>query len=255
MAPPRPRQERAERTRAHIVNTAALAFAEHGFDGVSLNDIVSASGISKGAFYFHFSSKEELALAAFRAKQQEMLSRLRTQPTKSSRADLIVSSMRRRAQLIREDPSFRCISRLGAQFNLLAAPGSIYSSYLEEAIGNIAELIRDGQRGGEFRADLDPDAAARVVFAGAVGIDSLSQLSSGGKDLESRVDELTDLVLRGLLNTNQRTRPCRNDRGDHCDGPAGSSESPGPDPAQRLAEIDHRSNPRVTRRGKKEAGR
>jgi AcrR family transcriptional regulator len=204
MEPHRPRQERAERTRAHIVDTAAVAFAEHGFDGVSLNDIVSASGISKGAFYFHFSSKEELALAAFRAKQQEMLSKLAAQPTRSSRAELLVSSMRTRAQLIREDPSFRCISRLGAQFNLQSASGSVYASYLDQAIGSIAELIEDGQRVGEFRADLDPDAAARVIFAGAVGIDSLAQVSSGEKDLESRVDELIDLVLHGLLNTSER---------------------------------------------------
>lgn len=30
----------------------------HGFDGMSLNDLVLASGMSKGAFNFHFSSKE-----------------------------------------------------------------------------------------------------------------------------------------------------------------------------------------------------
>src|SRR5579862_8264708 len=76
MAGSPPKQERSERTRAHIIQTAASAFAEHGFDGVSLNNLVTASGLSKGAFYFHFSSKEEIALAAFRAKQQEMLTLL-----------------------------------------------------------------------------------------------------------------------------------------------------------------------------------
>lgn len=57
----RSRQERAERTRSLIIDTAARAFAESGFDGVSLNDLVLASGMSKGAFYFHFSNKEEVA--------------------------------------------------------------------------------------------------------------------------------------------------------------------------------------------------
>jgi AcrR family transcriptional regulator len=213
----RPRQERAERTRAQIIDTAAAAFAGRGFDGVSLNELVAASGLSKGAFYFHFSSKEELALACFRAKQQEMFSRMRALPSTGSRADMIVRSMRRRAQLIEEDPSLRCISRLGAQFNLQPAPGSVYASYLDQAIGNIARLVRDGQRSGEFRADLDPDAAARAIFAGAVGMDSLSQLSSGGQDLERRTDELTELVLHGLLDTGRRTRPRRDAREDHGD--------------------------------------
>jgi len=218
MAPQRPRQERAERTRAQIIDTAATAFAEHGFDGVSLNELVAGSGLSKGAFYFHFSSKEELALACFRAKQQEMFARMREVPDSGSNADRIVQSMRRRARLIEEDPSLRCISRLGAQFNLQPAPGSVYASYLDQAVGNIARLVRDGQRSGEFRADLDPDAAARAIFAGAVGMDSLSQVSSAGKDLERRTDELTELVLHGLLATGDRTRRRREARKDDGDG-------------------------------------
>jgi AcrR family transcriptional regulator len=214
----RPRQERAERTRAQIIETAAAAFAEHGFDGVSLNELVAASGLSKGSFYFHFSSKEELALACFRTKQQEMFSRMRALPDSGSSADMIVQSMRRRARLIEEDPSLRCIFRLGAQFNLQPAPGSVYASYLDQAIGNIARLVRDGQRRGEFRADLDPDAAARAIFAAAVGMDSLSQVSSAGKDLERRTDELTELVLHGLLDTGRRTRRRRDPGEGHGDG-------------------------------------
>lgn len=90
MVQQRRRQERAERTRAHIIDTAAAAFAEHGFDGVSFNDVVKQSGLSKGAFYFHFSSKDDLAVATFRAKQEEMVSRLFAEslPADSARVNL-----------------------------------------------------------------------------------------------------------------------------------------------------------------------
>lgn len=209
MGESRPRQERSERTRAHIVETAAAAFAEHGFDGVSLNDLVAASGLSKGAFYFHFSSKEEIALAAFRAKQQEMLSRLAAHPAPTKAIDRLAFRLRKRAQLLREDPSLGCITRLGSQFNLRSSPGSTYASYLDVTLGAIADLVAAGQRRGEIRLDLDSEAAARTIFAGVVGIDSLSQLSSGGEDHVARTDELIDVLLHGLLVRAGPTQPRR----------------------------------------------
>jgi AcrR family transcriptional regulator len=195
----RRRQERAERTRAHIIDTAAAAFAERGFDGVSLNELVKASGVSKGAFYFHFSSKETLALTAFRTKQQELLSHLALEPqppTASERGQLL---LRRRAQLIQADPTLGCVTRLGSELNLRSAPGSAYASYLDPVVATIADLVAEGQRAGEFRADLRPEAAARAIFGAIVGIDSMSLLSSGGRDLDTRSDELSDLLLHGLL--------------------------------------------------------
>src|SRR5262249_39937193 len=58
-----PRQDRAERTRNAILEAAAVVFDERGFNGASLSDILAKAGVTKGALYFHFSSKEELARA------------------------------------------------------------------------------------------------------------------------------------------------------------------------------------------------
>src|SRR5690625_1121397 len=43
-----------------IIQTALLLFEEKGFHGVSINEIVTKAGTSKGGFYHHFSSKDEL---------------------------------------------------------------------------------------------------------------------------------------------------------------------------------------------------
>jgi AcrR family transcriptional regulator len=196
---PRTRQARADRTRAHIIEIAALAFAEHGFDGVSLNELVRSSKVSKGAFYFHFASKDELALACFRAKQEELVARVLADDFPASAAERVVHLLERRTRLIREDPSLGCVTRLGSELNVRSGPGSTYASFQDLALTLIADFIRDGQRSDEFRADLDPDAAARAIFASIVGIDVLSLLISGGSDLEARTDELTDLILRGLV--------------------------------------------------------
>ncbi len=193
------RQQRAEQTRSHIIDTAARAFAEVGFDGVSLNDLILASGMSKGAFYFHFSSKGELALAVFRVKQQELIARLLADAEPSvSASDELRSALRRRARLIADDPTMHCVVRLGADLSVRSGPGSEYASFQELGVRSIVELIERGVHSGEFGAQLDPLTTARAIFAWIVGMDSLSLLDSGGKDLEERTEEVLALLIPAL---------------------------------------------------------
>ncbi len=56
---------RGARTRQQIVEEAARLFNTHGFAGTSVNQVLDATGVAKGALYNHFASKEALALAAF----------------------------------------------------------------------------------------------------------------------------------------------------------------------------------------------
>ena len=61
------RQKMAEH-REQILAAAANRFREHGFDGISVADLMKEAGLTHGGFYGHFSSKEELvALASLRA--------------------------------------------------------------------------------------------------------------------------------------------------------------------------------------------
>src|SRR5262249_24994392 len=58
--------------RAEILDRAAALFIQHGYDNVSLNDLIADAGVSKGAFYHWFPSKDELitALAERSARDQ-----------------------------------------------------------------------------------------------------------------------------------------------------------------------------------------
>lgn len=51
-------------SKAHIIQVALQLFHEKGMNNVSLNEVIKASGLSKGAFYHHFSSKRELTIAS-----------------------------------------------------------------------------------------------------------------------------------------------------------------------------------------------
>ena len=56
---------KGEKTRKRIVAEAATLFNERGFEGGSMAGLMQATGLEKGGIYRHFSSKEELAAAAF----------------------------------------------------------------------------------------------------------------------------------------------------------------------------------------------
>ena len=62
--------DRADRSRRAILDAAAPVFAERGYTAASLNQIIEASGLTKGGFYFHFPSKLALARAVI-ADQNE----------------------------------------------------------------------------------------------------------------------------------------------------------------------------------------
>ena len=57
------RQDRAKATREAIINGAAAVFEEHGYGSASLTQVSEAAGVTKGALYFHFKSKDDLARA------------------------------------------------------------------------------------------------------------------------------------------------------------------------------------------------
>src|ERR1700693_3524864 len=52
-------------TRSNILKVALLLFLEKGYKDVSYQDLVKKTGLSKGAIYHYFSSKEELLVAVF----------------------------------------------------------------------------------------------------------------------------------------------------------------------------------------------
>ncbi|CAO3436726.1 TetR/AcrR family transcriptional regulator [Azospirillum doebereinerae] len=54
----------AEENRRTVINVASRLFREHGFDGIGLKDLMEGAGLTQGAFYKQFASKEDLAVQA-----------------------------------------------------------------------------------------------------------------------------------------------------------------------------------------------
>ncbi|MFA6264891.1 MAG: TetR/AcrR family transcriptional regulator [Pseudolabrys sp.] len=54
----------AEKNRQTVINVASRLFREHGFNGIGLKDLMKNAGLTQGAFYKQFASKEDLAAQA-----------------------------------------------------------------------------------------------------------------------------------------------------------------------------------------------
>lgn len=204
------------RSRALIIERAAEAFARDGFEGASLNRIIADTRLTKGAFYFHFRSKDELALAVFRARQTELVTRLREVAGAQPNALLALQALARtRARLLESDPSLGCFLRLASELGIRFGPKSEFAASYAVPLDTMAELVRRGQDEGVFRAGLDPKAAGEAIFAVMLGVDELSKVIAGGKDLVRRTESWLAVMLAALAEpgaperTGGRRRPPR----------------------------------------------
>ena len=65
----------AEENRQAVINVASRLFREHGFDGIGLKDLMAGAGMTQGAFYKQFDSKDDLVAQASQRALQEALGR------------------------------------------------------------------------------------------------------------------------------------------------------------------------------------
>src|SRR5438094_2497113 len=65
----------AAENRQTVITVASRLFREHGFDGIGLKDLMKGAGLTQGAFYKQFASKEDLAAQASRRALESAFSR------------------------------------------------------------------------------------------------------------------------------------------------------------------------------------
>jgi TetR/AcrR family transcriptional repressor of uid operon len=187
--------DRGGETRRRILEVAAEHFAERGYAGTSLNDVLKASGVTKGGFYFHFPSKEALGLATLRHKQEQwsgaVMAAVLRHPRAIDQLDAMVEAL---CDLHEQDRSCRAISRLCAELGD-AAPelrpqlGTQFTTWADM----VASILRKGQDEGDIRPEVDPAVAAEVAVESFIGLESVSEMMTGRADLRRRAGDLRNL--------------------------------------------------------------
>lgn len=190
--PPEPRP--ADATRTRLLDVAFAEIYANGYQGLRVDTLLDKAGLTKGAFYHHFPSKQALGLAVI----DEVLAGM---------ADLIWGDHLRQY----EDPiegieasiafaramlSDRCTT-LGCPINNLAQEMSgideAFRRRLERVfrgvVGNIAAALRRGQDGGIVRADVQVEAAATFILASFEGAIGLAKSARSSELLDTAMGE------------------------------------------------------------------
>jgi len=197
--------ERAEATRRCILDEAALAFARHGYAGTSLNDVIRATGLTKGAFYFHFPSKEALALEVFRTKQEEWATAALKAAARKERAlDQFIEMMRAACDLQATDPAARAVARLCWELGEDPELAPKMKPFLTNWFDLLEAFYKRAQDEGDLRKDVDVRAVAEVCVASFIGITDVSHLLTDSVDLRQKAEQLLDLILPTIRTSGRR---------------------------------------------------
>ncbi|MET9810159.1 MULTISPECIES: ScbR family autoregulator-binding transcription factor [Streptomyces] len=189
-------QDRARATRRVLLESAAHLFVERGYAGTSVNDISDHSGRTSGAIYFHYSSKEKLALAVVReqfASWPQLAAPYDGQEIPPLEKLVVLSFDIARA--LSEDIVARAGARLWAERRSIdAAVPTPFDAWALAA----TRLLAEARARGELADGIDPSDTAVTLVCAFFGLCTLTDEMRGGRDWGARLDHWWLLVLRSL---------------------------------------------------------
>ncbi len=185
-----------------IVLEALRLFSLKGYLSTSVQDILDAAGTSKGGFYNHFKSKEEL----FHAVLSE--ARRIWRENNLSGLDRIEKPVEKVKQLLRnfKDNYLQDTACLpgGCVFVTLSVELDDQIPDLAREVNKgfeglqamIGRLLEQGKESGELRSDTDTRAVAELIFAGILGITVIYGVDRSPLRLEQTIHALLDYLER-----------------------------------------------------------
>lgn len=190
-------ERRADTTRQRLIAAASRQFAHRPYSLVSLDDILAEAELTKGAMYFHFSSKQALALAIIddltelsRAAVAELLSR-----EMSGLETLIDLIFLLALQDTQNDVARAGVRLLDTLDNATALPPALWQARLEF----LTSLIQRAVTEGDVIDRHDPQDVAKTLLALWVGIRRTSNLDKP-EDYLGNLQNAWTLMLPSVTN-------------------------------------------------------
>ncbi|MFD2045764.1 TetR/AcrR family transcriptional regulator [Ornithinibacillus salinisoli] len=186
--------------RSKIIHASLHLFEEHGYHGVTVKQIVETVGTSKGGFYHHFTSKDELLFVihdtfiTYVLEEATTANATFTSPTK--RLQAIIKSFVRVFDLYKAH-----ISVFYQESNYLKGKyQTLIKCKRDQFKQIITDVVHEGIESGEFRATLSADIASMAIL-GMVNWTYKWYKQTGEKSIDEIGDIFVDLILRAMLST------------------------------------------------------
>lgn len=160
------RQKQAINTKQHIFETAMEIFSKKNFDQVTINEICKASGVSTGAFYHHFQSKEHLLLEEYNRVDKFLLNATENLHA-SGCLDRILEYVGMYVQSA-DDAGLEIVTEVYRVW--LTLRKSFPVSYETGTMSIMFKLVEEAQKNGELKNDIDPKQFALDILTIARGV-------------------------------------------------------------------------------------
>ena len=189
-------QARSENTRQKIINAAIDRFSEVGYAAAGLGEIIERAGMTKGALYHHFDSKEALATAII--EQGATLTRetfRRVCESSSPALENMIHGVFVVTDLLVSDKTGRTAEQLTrglAEFN--SAASQVWNRRLDA----MATQARRASAEGDLREGLDPYVVTESIFNAMLGAQLLAKTVDGNDHIE-RLTRSLELLLPAIV--------------------------------------------------------
>lgn len=184
-------QDRAIRTRQTILVAAAKVFEERGYHAATITEIIATAGATKGALYFHFDSKKHLAQGILDEQGQNL-----TIPSRACKVQEIVDTVALHAYRLQTDPMVRAGVRLSLDPRATELDRSgAFRSWSEVVVA----FLQKAQAQGELLPHVVTTETADILVGSYTGIQAMSQVISGYRDLGHRTSGLLRHVLPNVV--------------------------------------------------------
>src|ERR1700758_1756797 len=191
-----PPQARSEATRQKILDAAIDLFSEVGYAAAGLGEIIEGAGMTKGALYHHFDSKEALATAIIEQGTTLTRDAFRQVCESSSPAlENLIHGVFVVTDLLVSDKKARTAEQLAralAGFNTAAS--EVWTSRLD-AMMTQASL---GGAEGDLREVLDPSVVSESILNAMLGALLLAK-TADGNDHTKRLTRSLELLLPAIV--------------------------------------------------------
>ncbi|HVE86998.1 MAG TPA: TetR/AcrR family transcriptional regulator, partial [Myxococcales bacterium] len=206
------KQERAARTRAEIIEKAVRLFSQQGYQATTMVDLAKAIKLSPGALYWHFPTKEDILLAACEMLHArfigEFVPRVEEMRKKTAR-DQLASYAQIAIDAISENRNYALFftimgaESIGKNERVAAAIHDAFASY----VAFFANVIRYGQKTGEFRKDCDPVVMAHALAGSFFGMIIHQEMFASELTYRTMASTVNLLVIPGMLASAATTAP------------------------------------------------
>lgn len=194
-----PKPDVSEERKNQIIAAATAVFAEKGFYEARMDDIVTASGLSKGTLYWYFDSKDAIITAIldqfFNQEMAEIALLLTADMPVAQKLELMVK------QVTADMQQMNIYRSIALEFYALAGRREDVRlsllRYFRDFQVELARLFQQGIESGEFRA-VDPMEVAGVFIAQMEGVALLWAFNPDEFHLEKSIETAVDLFINGL---------------------------------------------------------